>query len=82
MRDTKEAEERASGNTMMSLKHLGGYINVNGSNKHDVQARVRAGSIGWCNLRKYWSAPGPRRSKGSTFLANVAGRVWSGLEAH
>eukprot|EP00959_Pyramimonas_sp_CCMP1952_P041385 865439-Pyramimonas_sp.AAC.1 len=67
---------------MTDLVHMGGYVNVNGSNRKEVQVRMRAGASRWCNLGQYWFAPGPWRSRRSAFLADVAGRIWSGLEAY
>eukprot|EP00959_Pyramimonas_sp_CCMP1952_P082619 1726461-Pyramimonas_sp.AAC.1 len=66
---------------MIDRPHVGGHANVNGSVRREIQAHIRAGATRWCNIGQYWFAPGPWRSQRSTFLANVAGRIWSRLEA-
>eukprot|EP00959_Pyramimonas_sp_CCMP1952_P429116 8987265-Pyramimonas_sp.AAC.1 len=41
----------------------------------------RACNMGWTRLTHFWTSATPKRCKRFVFLANVASRAWSGLEA-
>ena len=78
---TKEAERRIGGTPVVDMIHLGGYVNVNGSNTREVHERIVSGNVGWSRTRGYWTSEGPWRAKRVAFLANVVGRIWSGMES-
>ena len=70
------------GKHKICLMHLGGLIDCHGSSQPEVHARLKAANVGWCRLGQYWYSRSPRRAKRAVFLAHVAGRAWSGLEAY
>ena len=79
---TKEAERRVLGRAQQDLIHVGGYVSVTNSNLRELDERVHSAKTGRARLGDYWFSGGPWKSKRLSFLSNVAGRLWSGLESY
>ena len=79
---TRELEDKIGGTAVQELVHLGGYVSASGAANYEIQQRIKGCAVGWARMGQYWGSPAPWRCKRMHFIANVASRAWSGMEAY
>ena len=72
---------RPQGQAKIVVRHLGAWYHVNNSETVDVQARIRAGRIGWSAMGRFWTQNGiPFHVKRCVFYSMVYNSTLCGGE--
>ena len=70
------------GEVTAAARHLGGQYSRTGTNKYEINKRLRQITAVWCEMGGFWHSDAPFAAKRNAFIGSIQGAAVAGLTSY